>query len=376
MMRTMMLRQVCASTRGLLVLLVTIAATACSSSSSPDMPPVQPDGDAAAGEEGGAGGGKPSTTGDPCSAAGAPTAVVSGISVSALRLSGSDLIFIDDNGGTGGVLNSRAIRRVATDGSGAALVFAGPAEKQIVSLIATADTVYFLQNESTRVTAKANLYRVAKAGGAAEPVSPNGKGFQADAVIFAVDETQVYLNDAHDFVRVTLATGEQTIVASVDGKPSDPQLLGDKIWFAALRGLDGVFSVPANANAATPTRAGSLTCGPLTVSVTNNGIFCGVPGGVIRAGLDGTGKMTVADAVTLADGSLRPSPPDGEVLYVYGGSNAAPIYRVPTAGGPLQAMACGRGLIGQFAYGPDAIYWSEGAGTGSATSGLYRLARP
>jgi hypothetical protein len=373
---------------GAWVAAVGVSLAACGSS--------EPSGDGIVdpGHEGGGGAAGGTTTGQPdrpgggapaCTAPGAPALVLGGVRPTFLTVSGSDLVFINDVDERPTPQSLRQIRRIGRDGTGDVVLFSSRFEEFIANLTADETNVYFIQESSILVGGDhvSYLYRMPKAGGTPQRVSPASTGYVPDAVVFAQQAGFVFVNDTGRIFRVSLADGSETLLTKADG-PRHLQLLGNVLYFMGFDGMTRLLKLPVDVPMPSAVRVGDVVgCGTFALVVTPAGIFCDIPGGVVRYDLDGTNRTLAVNGLDpeIDIATILPSLPDGDAVYLYGHTSedgpTGALRRMSITGGPAVPIACGRDYITDVRFGSSDIYWLEtrDISSFSRTFGIYRLAK-
>jgi hypothetical protein len=333
------------------------------------------------------------TDGAGCTSATEPTTILSPFGGYSISVVGQDVYYVEpgDNAGRG------AIHRISIDGTaGSAIVNASPGTTILGATALDADLFYFQEDDP--IDSAIHLYRASRAaGGAGQQVGTGtypgfginiiGGGYAGiiaaqTAGVFAQHGTDIFVSDQGEIARVSLSTGEKTVLtpADIPGGIKWPSLVGNTIFYKD--GLGAIYSVPADATTASGARLGGLTCGSGNtqwMSSHAGGFLCGEAFGIDAIDAAGTMKTHVIYTLTDKDPQqFNPSSVDGPTYYALPKSSAkdAPLYKMDLATGTKTAVACStRTIIDAHLTSTDLVFVELRGDAGNAALSLKRLAR-
>jgi len=367
-----------------------LATIGCSSGS---LTPAGAGGRGGASGPTGAGGAAGDVAGPNCTILPALEPLLTGLpsSVHGLRVSGNSLFFVDTGAGTPGVAGATGgVHRLNADGTGDGILYAAQPGQQLLDLIAGADTLYLLQQETTGTASRVFLYAMPQGGGIPARATASSSGWAPNLIHFVgVDAGSVYLVTQDDvsgdarLTRVDLDSGYETVVASSPGMRS-AQLVGDWLYYYDA---SSIYVTPAHAAGPSAAPVGTISCAPRTMSVTTAAIYCGGGLGITRLNLMATMATSAVDLSTVDSGEVNPSPPDGTSVYVApmpSETESLVLTAIPRRGlrrldadGSVTLVSCGRGIMHDIAFNATDVFWIESRDTdaGAVDTQIFRLAK-
>lgn len=249
-----------------------------------------------------------------------------------------------------------AIDTVALDGGEVTTLHASVDHRQVTSVVAQGDMIYFLERDNALPEPVNEVYALPVSGGAATRL---GESQFARTRLVAIDGDAIYtVRDTLDpigntFERIARADGAVTILGSTpDGTPTQVHVRDGVLYFVSMHDAGGtlragVYQLPTDGTDATPTLLfeGGLdepcALGLGGVFPTASKLACGFAGVVVRA-LDG------GDPQTLLDPGIDRAPThvlvqaDDEVLYLLLQDEDVPQHlgRMRTDDATLAPVAC------------------------------------
>ncbi len=229
-------------------------------------------------------------------------------------------------------------------------------DRQVTSMVAAGDTVYFLERDNALPEPVNEVYALPVAGGVATRL---GDSQFASTRLVAIDDDAIYtVRDTIDpigntFERIARADGAVSIIGiSPNGTPTQVHVRDGIMYFVSNHDAGGtlsagVYQLPTDADAASPTLLfeGGIdepcVLGLGGVFPTPSKLACGFAGVIVRAP-DGS------DPQTLFDPGIDRAPThvlvqaDGEALYLLLQDEGVPQHlgRMRTDDGTIAPVAC------------------------------------
>jgi hypothetical protein len=251
------------------------------------------------------------------------------------------------------------IDTIKTDGTGRVTLYSPMDQRRVHQLLASGDTVYFLEVNNADVVPEEALFSVPLAGGTPMQL---GTGKFPGARFVGIDDTNLYLAQNTDqpvgviFQRVELASGDVTKAATLTdvGTAVHLQLSGDDIFFVASgagadAGMVSAYSFPKNGSNVTPTKlwtedamrdSCNLSLGGLVATPTK--VACGLFGVETRSRTGTSANAIIAEDLTNRAYAVVAS--SGEDLYLMTppttNDGVGHLDRIESSGGDITPIAC------------------------------------
>jgi len=344
---------------------------------------------AAGGSHGAAGSsGTAGATGS-CTSTHVANTILANFSGYSLTVVGQDAYYVDPNANLG----RGDIRHVMLDGTGDAPFVDSPTGGIFFGVTAIGSNLfYFLADDAQEV----HMLQSPRATGGIGTQVGTGTfdGFSVNILgggyagimagqtlgVFAQSGTDLFVNDGAEISRVSTVSGTKTVLATDAGTSGGllwPALVGNTVFYKDGTGV--IYSVAADATAASGLALGTATCGSgrtMWMSAYTGGFLCGELFGLDAIDPTGTTKSHVI--YTLMDKNptqFNPSQVDGTTYYALpkDASLLFPIYKLDVASTTLTPFVCAVGSVIDYELTSTDLVYVELNSAGSLA--LKRVAR-